>query len=75
MNICNLLNKKSKKAWFKQGTTEEFTGTRKFWNTVKPILTSKGFFQNENISIDTNGNVVEHEQKLTAKKKKDYFYY
>ena len=38
---------------------------RKFWNTVKPFLTSKGFLHNDNISVDINGNIVENEQKLT----------
>ena len=38
---------------------------RKFWNTVKPFLTSKGFLHNDNISININGNTVEDEQKLT----------
>ena len=37
----------------------------KFGNTVKPFLTSKGFLQNDNMSIDINGNIVEDEQKLT----------
>ena len=38
---------------------------RKFWNTVKPFLTSKGFLHNDNMSIDISGNIVDHEQKLT----------
>ena len=38
---------------------------RKFWNTVKPFLRSKGFLHNDNISIDLNGNIVEDEQNLT----------
>ena len=38
---------------------------RKFWNTVKPFLTSKTFLRNDNISIDINGNIVEDEQRLT----------
>ena len=38
---------------------------RRFWNTVKPFLTSKGFLHNDNISININGNIVEDEQKLT----------
>ena len=38
---------------------------RKFWNTVKPFLTSKGFIHNDNISIDINGNIVEDEEKET----------
>ena len=36
---------------------------RKFWRTVKPFLTSKGFRHNDNISVDINGNIVEDEQK------------
>ena len=66
-NICNSLNKETKRNYFKRATAEEFRGTTKFFNTVKPILTSKGFIHNENISIDTNGNPVEQEQKLTKK--------
>ena len=38
---------------------------RKFWNTVKPFLTSKGFLHNDNMSIDISGNIVDDEQKLT----------
>ena len=37
----------------------------KFWNTVKPFLTSKGYVHSDNSSIDINGNIVEDEQKLT----------
>ena len=40
---------------------------RKFWIKAKPFPTSKGFLQNDNISIDINGNIVEDEQKLTKK--------
>ena len=39
--------------------------SRKFWNTVKPFLPSKGLLHNDNISVDINGNTVEDEQKLT----------
>ena len=45
---------------------------KKFWNTVKPFLTSTGFLQNDNISIDINGNIVEDEQKLTKEFKSYY---
>ena len=39
----------------------------KFWDTVKPFLLSKGFLQNDNISIDINCNIKKDEQKLTKK--------
>ena len=31
---------------------------RKFWNTLKPFLASKGFLHNDNIPIDITGNIV-----------------
>ena len=64
-NICNSLNNKAKKDYFKKATADGVMSNRKFWNTVKPFLTSKGFFPNDNILIDINGNIVEVEQKLT----------
>ena len=64
-NICNSLNKKAKKDYFKKATADGVMSNRKWWNKVKPFLASKGFLQNGNISIDINGNIVEDEQKLT----------
>ena len=45
---------------------------RKFWNTVKPFLTSKGFLHNDNIPIDINGNIVEDEQKVARELNSHY---
>ena len=63
-NICNSLNKKAKKDYFKKATAGGVMSNRKFLNTVKPFLTSKGFLHNDNISININCNIVEDEQKL-----------
>ena len=60
-NICL----KAKKGYFNKATADEVMSKRKFWNTVKPFLTSKGFLHNDNTSIDINGNIVEDEQNLT----------
>ena len=64
-NICNSLNKKAKKDYFRKAMPDGVRSNRKFWNTVEPFLTSKGFLHNDNISIDINGNIMEDEQKLT----------
>ena len=45
---------------------------RKFWNTVKPFVTSKGFLHIDNISLDINGNIMEDEQKLTKELNSHY---
>lgn len=41
-NIFNSLNKKAKQDHFKRAVADVVIGNRKFWNTVKPFLTSKG---------------------------------
>ena len=64
-NFCNSLNKKAKKDYFKKTTANGVMSNRKFWITVIPFLTLKGFFHNDNISSDINGNIVEDELKLT----------
>ena len=71
-NICNSLNNKAKKDYFKKATADGVMSNRKFWNTVKPFLTSKGLLQNDNISIDINGNIVENEQQW-AKEFNSYY--
>ena len=64
-NIYNSLNNKAKKDDFKKATADGVMSDKKFWNTVEPFLTSKGFLHDDNISIDINGNIVEDEKKLT----------
>ena len=58
-----MLNKKARKGYFKKAAADGIMSNRKFWRTVKPFLTSKGFRHNDNISVDINGNIVEDEQK------------
>ena len=43
-NICNSLNKRAKKDYFKKATADVVISNRKFWNTAKPFLTSKSSF-------------------------------
>ena len=64
-NICNLLNKKATKDFFKKARSDGVISNTNFWSTVKPFLTSKGFLHYDNFSIDIKGNVVEDGQKLT----------
>ena len=61
-SLCNSLNKTAKKDYFRKATGDGVMSNRKFWSTVKPFLTSKGFFHNDNMSIDINGNIVDDEQ-------------
>ena len=43
-NICNSLNRKAKKTYFEKATENGIMGSKKFWSTVKPFLSSKASF-------------------------------
>ena len=43
-NICNSLNKKAKKNYFKKPTADGVMSNKKFWNTVNLFLHQKGSF-------------------------------
>ena len=48
----------------KRVTKSSFSNNKKFWNTVKPFLTNKGFLPNDNISIKVNDDLVTDKTKL-----------
>ena len=51
-NKCNNLLKKSKKVYFQKHAGEGSATGKQFWNTVKPFISSKGSFSNDNIIIE-----------------------
>ena len=51
---CNNLTRTIKKNFFQSVTISSFANNKKFWNTVKPFLTNKGFLTDDNISIRAN---------------------
>ena len=58
-NLCNSLNKKAKKTYFEKTTENEIMGRKKFWSTLKPFLSSKGFIHNNDITIEINNKTIE----------------
>ena len=57
--LYNSSNKKSKKVYFEKATENGTMGSKKFWSTAKPLLSSKGFSQNDNISIEIDNKMIE----------------
>ena len=53
-NYCNNLTRTTKENFFQSVTKSGFANNKKFWNTVKPFLTNKGFLTDDNISIRAN---------------------
>ena len=43
---------------FSKITSKGVMGNKQFWNTVKPFLTSKGFFHNEDIAVHIGFKIV-----------------
>ena len=64
-NTCNKLTKKTKKEYFKKVTGKGFANNKAFWNTIKPFLTNKGFLTNENISLESEGQIIKDNDTLT----------
>ena len=63
-NLCHYLNKKAKNNSFEKATESGIMGSKMFWSTVKPILSSKGFIHDDNLSIETENKITEDESEL-----------
>ena len=62
-NKCNSMNRKVKKEYFKQATSNGNMSGKDFWKTMKPFLTNKGAFSDSNIAIETeNEEIVNNEE-------------
>ena len=62
--FCNKLTKSVKKAYFHKVIGKGFVNNKAFWNTVKSLLTNKGFLTNETIAIENKGKIVPDKSKL-----------
>ena len=63
-NYCNNLTRTTRKNFFQRLAKSGFANNTKFWNTVKPLPTNKGFLTNDNISIKVNDDLVTDKTKL-----------
>ena len=63
-NVCNSLNRKTKKTYFEKATENGIMGGKKFWSTFKPFLSAKGFIHNKDIKIDIDNKIIEDESEL-----------
>ena len=63
-SLCNSLNRKAKNTYFEKATENGIMGSKKFWSTVKPFLSSKGFIHNNDIKIEIDNKMIEDESEL-----------
>ena len=65
-NKCTSINKKvKKKDDCKETTKNSVITTKKFWIKLKPFLTNREYFPEDQISIEINGQLVSNEKILT----------
>ena len=64
---CNSLNKKAKKTYFEKATENGIMGSKRFWSTVKPFLSSKGSIHNNDIAIKIDNKIIEVKSELAKK--------
>ena len=63
-NFCDSLSKKANKTYFEKATENRIMGSKKFWTTVKPFLSSKGFIHNNDITIEIDDKIIEDKSEL-----------
>ena len=64
--LCNSLNKKAKKTYFEKATENGVMGSKTFWSTVKPFLSSKSFIHNNKASFDFLRNSFSDSAKIAS---------
>ena len=70
-NYCSRLYKKERKKYFKNLNLKDITDNKKFWKTIKPLLSNKGSQRNK-ITIVKEGKVIS-EDKNVSESLNDFF--
>ena len=68
----NSLTKKAEKIFFKEATKDGIMSNKKFWSTVKPFLTNKGYISNDFISVEKDGDLTSNEKELVERFNQNY---
>ena len=63
-NECNKLSRETKKDHFKNITESNLNSNNKFWQFVKPFLTSKEVFRTDFISIKKDNHFIDNKLEL-----------
>ena len=65
-NLCTYLLKKAKKDYYSNLNPKTITDNKKFWKTVKPLLSDKSIAK-ETITLVENDEIFQNEQLLAEK--------
>ena len=72
-NVCNSLNRKVKRDYFRDASAKGIMSNKTFWNTVKPFMSSKGFFTESTINIEQENGKLETDQTTLAESFNNYY--
>ena len=62
--ICKKMTENSRRAYFKDVTSNGVMTNPEFWRVVKPLLANKGIYDSGTIILDENGTLITEEKKL-----------
>ena len=71
-NFCSKLYKKERKQFYKNLNIEDITDNKKFWTTIKPLLSEKGVCGSSKINLVVNEENLSDDKEL-AKTFNNYF--
>ena len=63
-NYCSRLYKKERKKYFNNLNLQDLSDNKKFWKTIKPLLSNKGPQKNK-ITIVKEGNIIAEDKKVS----------
>ena len=70
-NFCNRLYKKERKKYYENLDLRKITDNKKFWNTVKPLLSNKGT-TSQKISLKEGDKLVTDDSEIANVLKKHF---
>ena len=67
-NYCNSLNRKTKRQYFKEASSDGVMNNEKFCDTIKPFMTNKGFSSSSSLAIEDENGVLITDPIVLAEK-------
>ena len=61
-NICNRIKRKSKQKYFRKLSTNP--NPKDFWNTMKPFISDKGSYSNDDYMLEENNTIVRDDKQI-----------
>ena len=61
-NLCNKIKRKVKQSYFHELSNNP--NPKDFWKTMKPFITDKGSYTNDDYMLEEDGNIIRDDKKI-----------